>query len=480
MNKYVSLAKRCIRLGQYETALKAISTQAYLLYMRNQKYSDMELEELLWQISSEVIDVDKSYVPNDNTVLFYDAFANDIRVWGISYLKAIAHEGFHLIYVTMDKAIGKNPHVLAELSGYDVDIVYLSPNGSYLKWAKDLNDAFERYKPRKAFFYSTPWDVSGICVFNRYTGIITRFLIDLTNHAFWLGLNTSDYFIESRHMGASIAVYERGISAEKVIRLDCAPYINPDKPSDPFPFDIYNKRYVFSGGNLYKTLGDGELNYYKMVKHILKADSDIYFLYAGGGDGKELIKLSEEYPGRVFWISERPDFFEIMKNSVFFLNTYPMFGGLMMRYSALAGKVPVTLRHEDDGSGILINQAELGIEFDTLEEVCDEIDHLLDDDEYRMAKEKRLKDVVIDEETFAKNVSEIINNDRSFFSFESIVPEDTSKFREEYLKRWGPEIESRILNYRENRRLVFFFPISFIRGIPKILKDKRKRRFQGK
>lgn len=65
-----------------------------------------------------------------------------------------------------------------------------------------------------------------------------------------------DYFLESREMGASLAVYKWNVPVNRFIKIDFAPYINLDICSQPFPFDIENEAFIFTGGALYKTLGD--------------------------------------------------------------------------------------------------------------------------------------------------------------------------------------------------------------------------------
>ena len=52
-----------------------------------------------------------------------------------------------------------------------------------------------------------------------------------------------------------------------------------------------------------------------------------------------------------------------MEKCTLYLNTYPMFGGLMMRYAAMAGKIPITLKHGKDADGILIDQSKRKIEY---------------------------------------------------------------------------------------------------------------------
>ena len=178
--------------------------------------------------------------------------------------------------------------------------------------------------------------------------------------------------------------------------LDCCPYINRDVDPNTLPFDIGCEKYVFSGGVLYKTLGDQNLYFYKIIDYILKNHKDMRFIFAGGGDATEITKIVQKYPARMFHIQERSDFIRLMENSVFFLITYPMFVGLMMRYSAMVGKVPLTLRHNSDHEGILKNQEELGIiEFDTYNDIIAAADRLINDSAYRSRLEEALRQAVV-------------------------------------------------------------------------------------
>lgn len=74
--------------------------------------------------------------------------------------------------------------------------------------------------------------------------------------------------------------------------------------------------------------------YYKIIDFLLNEFDDLKFIYAGDGDRTEINKIIEKYPNRAILINERPDFFRLFKNCTLYVNTYPMFGGLMMRYAA--------------------------------------------------------------------------------------------------------------------------------------------------
>ena len=198
---------------------------------------------------------------------------------------------------------------------------------------------------------------------------------------------------------------------------------------------VKKEKYIFSGGALYKTLGDDKNTYYKIVDHILKNNSEIKFLYAGSGDASEINKILNKYPNRAYLIDERKDFYYLIENSIFYLNTYPMFGGMMMKYAADAGKIPITLRHNKDSDGLLLNQEEAKIEYDTYEELIRDVDKLLMDSQYLKARESLLEGTVIKEERFVKNVRGVIENHRTDYKHE-IIEIDTSNFQKEFYERF--------------------------------------------
>lgn len=442
----------------YIGALSVIAASASLQNDANQRYVDDFLEKSIVKLSNIMIRVPKCYNSNKNTVLFYDGFGLDLRGMAITYTRAIVKAGFKLIYVIPKGRINNIPHIVKELKGYDVIIEQINTR-SYRDGIDALNNIFKANRPQTAFFYTTPEDVIGALVFAAYKGKVNRIQIDLTDHAFWLGRDSVDFAVECREMGASIAVHERRFNKNQIKRLDILTYINRDRDEESLPFDINKERYIFSGGSLYKTFGDKELLYYKTVRHILSHYKDIYFLYAGFGDASEIIRLSTDFPGRVYIVPERTDFFYIMEHCVFYLNTYPMFGGMMMRYAALAGKLPMTLKHEHDSDGLLINQPQLGIEYDEYKEFIIEIDRILLNDSYRLEKEKKMIGSVITEEVFNRNIKTLILNNETEFEFKSIPMLDTKKFRTEFIERFDIRVGiARCIFRRNSRFLIRYFP----------------------
>ena len=461
-----ALARRSLAKNNYEKALCAISSAGDILYQYNQRYKDDELEELLEEISIKTITVPENIRNNDKTVktvLYYDGFGLDLRGTVIAATRAIAMAGYHLVYVTNLNAKGNQPHLVKELQPYHVDFVYIHMNDGYTRKANELLDAFREYCPEAAFYYTSPYDVAGIIVFNRLRGFVTRFFNDLTDHAFWLGVNTFDYILNNRTMGQSIQHYYRGIPVDKMLTTRGSLYVDDDIQMEELPFDTKSIRYVFSGGALYKTLGDPNKYFYKMIEHIVCTYDDVNFVYAGEGDKSEFQKLITKYPGRVFLFPERKDYYQLIQGCVFYLNTYPMFGGMMMRYACNAQKVHLTLRHEHESDGILYKQSEINIEVDTYEDAIVEINRLLSDENYRKKKESILTKTIFTKQEAADLYRDMIDNHHSIYPA-SIEEIDTSKFRSEYIERLDyKRLKTNCIAKTTNRALLANYPIDFIR-----------------
>ena len=459
------IAFRSVRNGMFEKALAALSSASELTYYYNQKYIDENLEEEIKSISLSLLgecNISKRML-NPDTVLFYDGFGFDTRGLALIYLKGLIANGYIIIYVTNKGSKNKQPEILKNLKGHKVQYCYINMYKGYIAWIKELLKCFVQYKPFVAFFYTTPFDVSGCVVFEHFDGVIKRLQIDLTDHAFWIGKYAFDYCVELRSVGSQISANYRNIDIKKLVLLPYYAYYDENESFKGFPFDDTGKRVVFSGGALYKTLGDLNNTYYQIVEYILNKYDDIIFLYAGFGDSTELEKIISKYPNRAYHIDERKDLFQILQRSVFYLNTYPMFGGLMMNYAVTAGKLPLTLKHKHDADGLLFNQDKLGIEFETVEDLLKEIDYLLTDSHYLQEKEKQICHSVITKEIFEKNLKTLIEKNQTDFVIDDNEI-DTSSFIAEFKERFNLERAMyKSIVKRDNWSLIFDYPILFIK-----------------
>lgn len=473
--KIKRITRAAIERDDFERALASLSFIGEYLYQYNQFYVEDELEKILCDISNKLgtrWHRAKYDVPSKR-ILFYDGFGLDTRGVVLMYLNALGLNDYQVTYVTNKKVRNQIPTIEAMCSKFNFEMLFIDFE-NYVDWAHQLSAIFEDVKPKAAFFYTTPFDASGIVAFHMYEGLADRYLIDLTDHAFWLGKSAVDYFLGSRNMSAALQFYHRGIKKKQMIKLGVNLLVESSGDHSGLPFNPIKTDYIFSGGSLYKTLGDKENRFYRIIDYILENHKNICFLYAGTGNKTEINKIIAKYPDRAFIINERKDFYYLIQNCLLYLNTFPMFGGMMMKYCGLAGKLPITLKHNNDSDGLLLHQAECNIEYDSYEELVIDIDKLIDDVEYRKSREALLEGSVITEERFKNNVRGVIENHKTDYEheFEDL---DTSTFRREYYERFNYTKQMMTVANKRNIPIAIYFPIYFCAGLlKKVLKKIKK------
>ncbi len=328
-----------------------------------------------------------------------------------------------------------------------------------------MNDILQEFQPSRFFNYSVPNDVVSIPVMYAYENIITRYQINLTDHAFWLGAGCIDKCIEFRNYGASITKEYRLIDTEKISIVPFYPIVHREREFLGYPFEKKaDQKIVFSGGALYKTLGGGN-RYYKIVEHVLNNHKDVIFWYAGDGDDSELRKLFAKFPGRIYHTAERSDLFQVLEHCDVYLSTYPMCGGLMFMYAAMAGRVPVTLKNSSISNDFLINQNNINVEFDNPDSLYNEMDKLLSDNIYAADRSELMKKSVISPEIFETEIYKLIDQKKS----DSFVPTfdhlDTAVFRNWYLEVLNSsDIDEMFADRRCIKQTIALYPFRVLKG----------------
>ncbi len=472
--KYKRNIEKELKKGNTEFALEIISNCALLLYTVNIKYVDHELEKKISEISKRILEgkVSSKEVLDNNTVLFFDSFGVSNRGLAKIYLNSLCHNK-KIIYVTFHDTRDEAKELEKLVEQYGGKTIYINRNRkTHVEQIEQLNSIVEKYRPYCMFQYLIPNDVICTTVSCAYKGIVERVFINLTDHAFWLGTMCLDKCIEFRDYGASISKYYRSIPEEKIVKLPFYPIIDENKSFEGIPFEMNERQqYFFSGGAIYKTLGKKD-RYYKVVENILTQHKELIFWYAGSGNNSKLKQLMEKYPLRVFQTEERKDLYQVMNHALFYLNTYPITGGLMYQYAAKAGRVPITLKEDEDAEGFLLDQKKLNVDFADEKELYEEINKLINDKEYYKYREKQMKDAVIKPEEFEKKIGNIIDKgEKNDIEFEKY---DTQKFREIYLTRINKiELKALLANRDSIRASLKYEPISFVIGrIYKIVKNQ--------
>ncbi|MCR5030843.1 MAG: hypothetical protein K5982_05160 [Selenomonadaceae bacterium] len=418
---------RHIRYGQLDDALNLLENLNFHMYSYNQFLRDESTESAfrsLRDIMNGLFPDDaKAFTPDENCILFYDGFGLDVRGLAQIYLKALAELNYKILYVTNETAKDNIPTLLRLLETAKVraSVCFLkaiSPS----ERVRELCAIVSTHKPARGILYSTPWDSAGILAFSRWKGYMARYLINLTDHAFWPGMDSFDICIEFRAWGASVSNIYRRIPKERIVIQPYYPHFDRNVKFQGYPFVRMTDDFVvFSGGALYKTIDD-TMTYYQVIAWMLRTFPQVKFWYAGTGNDKGLRSLIEAFPGRVFHTAERSDLFQILENVDMYLNTYPGLGGLMTQYSACAGRPPLALvKNPKDGLGgfLLQHDAETALAFGSVDEWENAIQKYITDENYRMKLIQKMNNTVITPTRFRNNLQRILGEGQS--DFETII-----------------------------------------------------------
>lgn len=439
VNKKKKISQQLAREDFSET-MHLISKLAFTLYEYNQTYTDdfLErcLEKMVNNISVALDDKGKksNFTNRKMKILFYDGFGLDTRGLALIYIRALSKIGAELLYITVNSGKGKQPKLLEELKKGKAEIVYL-PDEYKVKLYPDICRHIHAFHPEVAFLYTTPWDVPGVMAFMFFSGKMRRYQINLTDHAFWLGIHAFDFCLEFRDFGASVSRKYRKIAKERLLMQPYYPVVEKNEKFGGFPFEKRAGDFIiFSGGSLYKTF-DLNHTYYHIVEFCLREVPYTKFWYAGNGDDTYLNDLKRKYPNRVFHTLERGDLFAILLHVDMYLNTIPLGGGLMTQYAAIAGRPPFMLDSVGFSSGFLLNQHSRQIEFYDVDALKTEIRQFIINPEYRKYKEGLLKHAVLSPNEFDKDIKGLVLSNKASHIF-NVYDIDTQRLQQVYFERY--------------------------------------------
>ena len=464
VNEFDKCAEVAVNAGLYNKACMYASISAEIQYQWNQNYTDDRLEKCIAIMAEAKKTRFSKYHPQLDVVLFYDGFGLDTRGLALIYLKALCDLGYKVIYVVPQRAYAQQPEIHKVTAGKSITFHYLQ-NGAGDKLIDEILQTFAKFRPQRAFFYTMPNDVEVCAAFEAMAGKALRYQINLTDHAFWLGKNAFDKCVEFREYGACVSHEYRKISIDKLCLLHYYPYFDQEIPFGGFPFSDGDKPVLFSGGSLYKTYDD-KGTYYDIVRKILQHNKDVLFVYAGSGDSSGMEKLQTEFPKRVYLIAERRDLYAVMQHATLYLNTYPMLGGLMTQYAAIAGRLPLTLLNCPDNSldGLLLHHEKMQLEFTRAEDLVAEADKLLSDDNYRKQRERQLTDCVMNEDKFRHELGNLLEKGNTDFKF-TVHNIDTTDFRRPYIYRFTVDSLANAIVNKKTVTIWWKYPQLLIRRI---------------
>lgn len=327
-----------------DRAVKYIELAANIGYKYNFKYCDEELENLISNISLSITPKIFDFELNNKRIVFFDSFGNN-RVLAQQYLRAIFALEFEVLYIYTSKKLDNN--LKKELLNYkNIEIIHLHSKSfeSNIKYALSK---INNFKPYYTIQHVTPWDVLTFCICKSLEHT-TRYLINLTDHTFWLGKNSTDYILEFRNYGAYLSVNQRNLPYKKILLQTYYP-IQHNNIFLGFPKEVtHEKTLIFSGAALYKIYGKNGF-FLEIIKRILNENKNVLFLIAGGGNNRPIKEFihKNQLQGKIILLGDRSDINEIIKRIDIYVNTYPIIGGLMSQFAAIHHKPIIGFTNDD-------------------------------------------------------------------------------------------------------------------------------------
>lgn len=402
----------------YEKTIFLIRQAASIASLYNWKYVDDELETLLKEISLKIFSEKIIFEKKKNRIVFYDFQALDNSCLTQQYLRALMSWNAEILYIPERNMEFKSIDILEELSNYsNVTILKIDNSSPLIEKLKYIQNKIIEFKPDKIFLQLAPNSVEAVVLFNSFPNI-EKYYIDLNDHTFWLGTSCTDYVIEFRNRGYTVAKEKRGFKDNQIFLLPYYPIVK-ENIFLGLPSSIKSDNIIlFSGGNYYKVIGQDN-TYFKIAKQILDENPTLVFLYAGMGIDTEISDfiVKNNFQDRFFLLGFRKDINELFENIDIYMNTYPFSGGLMCQYAALKGKPIIAFntsnRESDFAETVVCDSADLRITFTNKDELFKETKRLVNDIIYRKSKGNELKKCIITPLEFNNELFRIITDNQN-------------------------------------------------------------------
>lgn len=351
-NNIKRLAIKKFNSEAYIDSLNYINSAAIWMYHFNTRYSDNELEEIIKNISNKEIIQYKVSAPINNRIVLIDNFGLDNRGLTQQYIRGLIQLNKEILYILHATQPNHDSEIIKELKEYgnaSIFILHTTPK-NIIESATIIVKKIYDFSPSDILLHIAPWDIVSLLAINSVKGP-TKYNINLTDHAFWLGVTFVDFNIEFRGYGESVSLEKRGFKQEQLILLPFYPIVSKYTKFEGFPNIPENSIIVFCGGSEYKMLGKNDI-FFKMMDDILAISDNVYILVAGIGRGTTFEKKVNNliHKNRVLLLGNRKDINDVFANSNIYLSSYPFIGGLMTQYAA-TNKVPILAYAEPNEVG---------------------------------------------------------------------------------------------------------------------------------
>lgn len=456
--KYKKISRIYMEKKRYNESFECLYYACYLMYAYQIYLCDDELETALKELGERVLKCKRVCQKSEGSCfIFYDSLARDNMALSRQYLEALIRMKVPFVYVILAEDNDAKELVSLVQKSVMGSLEVISKSFSYTEQLEALRTLFEKYSSEKVILHMANGDVVGAAFWQLTVGV-EKFYVNHGDEQFWVGKNTLDYLLCYRGTGAKIAISSRGITENKIHIQPYYPAI-PRTYSQELKFELpENMVLLFSGGRYVKVYDENN-EFVKMIIAILQRNPKAYFLFAGSGDSKSFIEQfrQEGVLDRCKIIPYQKNLMAIMRRIDIYLSTYPINGGLMAQFAALAKKTIVERKSEESGEiEELFPKLDrnIKISYETLEQYHAAVDHLIHDEEARIKSGEELYNRLITEKEFDQNLEQILKCKKSIFPISGMIL-DTDMLSERliridrrYLHRfWALQLNKYVLKY---------------------------------
>lgn len=424
---YKKIAIEANKKGDIERCLNAITGCVELAYrfFLKETFGDDDLEEILYDIGKEYVKIGKKSI-NDrteqNNIIFYDSFAQDNRGLTEQYIDALYHNGFNVLFITTNSQFSDKTKLGNKIiNKYKYKYEIIDDNILFINKVKKITSVISNFGAEKVFLHLSPYDLFAIILFSQYKGILYRYFINITDHAYWLGKNCIDECIEFRKFGVALSSLVRKIPIKRISLLPYYPVsesIDECDDNNKILDNIRDKFIVITGGTNYKYL-DSKHTLLKLILRIFKENTNALLVMVGTSYAGEIYKKFAEKKGfkdRIILLNSTPYLKTLFKKADLYLCSYPMTGGLMAQIAVEQGLPIISynerfMYHNDISDLISSDMFELHNNFNSF---CNQINKLIRDSKYREEYIRSFYKIKYTEYDFRRNLLKIINKDSHF------------------------------------------------------------------
>ena len=419
-NRLKSRANDYLNDGNVDKALLYVHLASYTDHTFFLSYHDDELEAILRRIADRIDSSKRGDIKLDkNRCVILDSLSRYRGGLAVQYINAIVASGWDLMYVTCQEMDAPQRRELKSFLDSLPGVTILEvPKRLYgLAKLQFIYDEILSYSPAKVYCHLNAYDAYLSTIAYALPECITKFIINITDHASQLGFQSCNYSFEFRELGCSISNKHRELVSDCILYLPFYPLID-NVPFKGLPRICDGKKIILSGGRYFKVM-DADDTFFKLVRKLIDKHSDVIVIFPGSEDDSIMRLKIKKYglENHLLLLGWRNDISELFRHSDIYLNTYPHGGATMTQYAAHL-RVPILSYRPE---GYCANPVECFVCQDGYTEISsigeseflEEASRLLNDKDYARQKAEDTYSCVLGVEkfnTYFKEMSETCRN----------------------------------------------------------------------